>query len=126
MKIARMIWGVAAFATLLLCGSGSSLAADWTLYYKDGIETHFYDKASIESPRKGIVWVNTKVSHLGDPDGRVKKLELSCNYHTFRVLSDKIDPVTGQYVPEGGAGGYKWTWVPFEAKLRALYENLCE
>ena len=126
MNIAKTVFGIIAIGSVLLPGFSLSHAANWTVYYKDGAETRFYDKDSVETPRKGVVWVTAKVSHLGDPEGLVQRLELSCNYRTFRVLSHKVDPVTGQYVPEGAAGGYKWTWFPYEAKITALYQNLCE
>ena len=116
---------VAIVVCILLFGSALSYGAQWTLYYIDGIDKYYYDKSTIVRPRAGIVQVAIRKMTL-DQQRDAARLEMSCNYHTFRILTDKLDPVTGQYVPEGAAGGYKWTWFPLEAPAKALYENICE
>jgi hypothetical protein len=116
---------VAIVVCILLFGSALSYGAQWTLYYIDGIDKYYYDKSTIVRPRAGIVQVAIRKMTL-DQQRDATRLEMSCNYHTFRILTDKLDPVTGQYVPEGAAGGYKWTWFPLEAPAKALYENICE
>ena len=126
MKVLSRASSVAVVGCVLLFGSALSYGANWTLYYIDGINKYYYDKSTIVRPRSGIVQVAIRKMLLDTQQGEITRLEMSCNYHTFRILTDKLDPVTGQYIPEGAAGGYKWTWFPLEAPAKALYENICE
>jgi hypothetical protein len=126
MSILRTVSGVITLGCILFCGPALSFGADWALYYEDGMRMYHYDKGSVEIPRKGIVWVTTKTTLLGAQEGKVTRMEVSCNYRTFRVLSDKVDPVTGQFLPAGASGGYKWDSVPLQSRMGALYANLCE
>jgi hypothetical protein len=125
MNMLIRISGVAALGCILFLTPVLSFGANWTLYYIDGINKYYYDKSTIVRPRPGLVQVAIRKMTL-DEQREITRLEMSCNYHTFRILTDKLDPVTGQYVPEGAAGGYKWTWFPLEAPAKALYENICE
>ena len=118
--------GTVFLGSVLLCWSGLSWGADWALYYEDGMEMHHYDKATIERPRKGIIQISIKTTELGTQIGKTRRLEMSCHDHTYRNLSDKVDPITGKLIPEGAESGYKWTWIPMESRMDALYENLCE
>jgi hypothetical protein len=111
---------------LFLCGGATADAAEWTLYYKDGVEMNEYDKASVVRPRPGVVQVSARVTSLGSQEGQVRKLELSCKHHMLRELSNKVDPITGAPVPEGGQDGYRWVDLPYASHAMALYENLCE
>jgi hypothetical protein len=126
MGIMRSVAGIVTLGCILLSGSYAAFGANWTIYYEDGEAMHYYDKDSVQFPRKAIVHVSVKTLLLGAQEGQIKRLEMSCYYHTFRVLSDKVDPVTGQFMPEGAAGGYKWTWFPMNSRMTSLYENLCE
>ena len=126
MKILSRASIVAVAVCILLSGSILCHGANWTLYYIDGITRYYYDKSDLIHPRPGIVQVAIRKTLLDEQQGDITRLEMSCNYRTFRILTNKLDPVTGQYVPEGAAGGYKWTWFPLEAPAKALYENICE
>jgi len=126
MKILKSIPGIAVLLYILFCSVSPSFGADWTLYYQDGMEKVFYDKGTVDVPRKGVVRVSVKATLFDAQEGNVRRLELMCNYHTYRVVSDKVDPVTGQFVDQPGAGGYKYSWFPYESRMMALYQNLCE
>ncbi len=127
MKILSRASVVAVACCILLFGSALCYGANWTLYYIDGINKYYYDKSGVVTPRTGIRQVLIKKTILDDPGGQITRLEMSCNYRTFRILTNKVDPATGEYIPEGpAAGGYKWTWFPLEAPAKALYENICE
>ena len=126
MSFVGKVVGSVCLGSILLCWCGLSLAADWTLYYEGGEEMHYYDKSSIVRPRKGIVQVSLRTTFSGSQEGRIRRVEMSCSNRMYRDLSDKIDPVTGQLIPEGAGEGYKWTWFPSVSRMDALYDNLCE
>ncbi|HEY3277705.1 MAG TPA: hypothetical protein VGJ94_13895 [Syntrophorhabdaceae bacterium] len=126
MTILRGVSGFTVIVGIILCGFALSFGADWTLYYQDGMEKIFYDKGTVEVPRKGQVRVTVKATLFDAQEGNVRRLELMCNYHSYRVISDKVDPVTGAFVDQPGAGSYKYTWFPYDSRMMALYQNLCE
>ena len=125
MKILRKIFGIIFFGCILLCWSGLSFGADWTLYYESGVEMRYYDKASIERPQKDLVRVALKTVALGAQEGEITYIEMNCTTHKFRDLSGTVDKITGRFVSDGQNEGHPWTWIPHESTMGVVYETLC-
>ena len=126
MRTGRRLWD-ALFVWCALClGCGVSYGADWTLFYEDGVEMHYYDRSSVSSPRKGAVAVNRKTMFLGSQEGKIDRVELNCTNHTYRVLSPDVDKAKQEPLSVVGQKPGDWTWFPLESRMMALYENLCE
>jgi hypothetical protein len=73
-----------------------------------------------------VVGVTVKATLFDAQEGNIRRLEILCHQHTYRVVSDKVDPVTGAFEPQLAAGGYRYTWFSYDTRMMALYQNLCE